>query len=99
FPRHDVLDVVIVDGHAKGIITRDMVTGAIGAYAGDAVVLGTGGYANVFYLSTNAKASNTTAIWRAHRRGALFANPCYTQIHPTCIPQSGDYQSKLTLMS
>src|SRR5881227_2088790 len=99
FPRHDVLDVVVVDGHAKGIITRDMVTGAIDAHAGDAVVLGTGGYANVFYLSTNAKASNATAIWRAHRRGAYFANPCYTQIHPTCIPQSGDYQSKLTLMS
>jgi succinate dehydrogenase / fumarate reductase, flavoprotein subunit len=99
FPRRDVLDIVIVDGHAKGIIARDMVTGAIDAYAGDAVVLGTGGYANVFYLSTNAKASNTTAIWRAHRRGAYFANPCYTQIHPTCIPQSGDYQSKLTLMS
>src|SRR5207244_6079346 len=83
----------------KRIIARDMVTGAIDAHAGDAVVLGTGGYANVFYLSTNAKASNTTAIWRAHRRGAYFANPCYTQIHPTCIPQSGDYQSKLTLMS
>jgi len=99
FPRHDVLDVVIVDGHAKGVITRNLVTGAIESHAGDAVVLGTGGYANVFYLSTNAKASNTTAIWRAHRRGAYFANPCYTQIHPTCIPQSGDYQSKLTLMS
>jgi succinate dehydrogenase / fumarate reductase flavoprotein subunit len=99
FPRHDVLDVVIADGHAKGIVARDMVTGAIDVHAGDAVVLGTGGYANVFYLSTNAKASNTTAIWRAHRRGAYFANPCYTQIHPTCIPQSGDYQSKLTLMS
>jgi succinate dehydrogenase / fumarate reductase, flavoprotein subunit len=99
YPRHDILDVVIVDGHAKGVIARDMVSGEINAHAGDAVVLGTGGYANVFYLSTNAKASNTTAIWRAHRRGALFANPCYTQIHPTCIPQSGDYQSKLTLMS
>jgi succinate dehydrogenase / fumarate reductase flavoprotein subunit len=99
FPRHDILDVVIVDGHAKGVIARDMVTGVIESHAGDAVVLGTGGYANVFYLSTNAKASNATAIWRAHRRGALFANPCYTQIHPTCIPQSGDYQSKLTLMS
>src|SRR5881409_3696837 len=99
FPRHDVLDVVIVDGHAKGIIARDMVTGVIDSHAGDAVVLGTGGYANVFYLSTNAKASNATAIWRAHRRGAYFANPCFTQIHPTCIPQSGDYQSKLTLMS
>ena len=99
FPRHDVLDVVIADGHAKGIIARNMITGAIDVHAGDAVVLGTGGYANVFYLSTNAKASNATAIWRAHRRGAYFANPCYTQIHPTCIPQSGDYQSKLTLMS
>ena len=93
FPRHEML------GHAKGIITRDLLTGAIEAHAGDAVVLGTGGYANVFYLSTNAKASNCTAIWRAYRRGAYFANPCYTQIHPTCIPQSGDYQSKLTLMS
>jgi len=99
YPRHDILDVVIVDGHAKGVIARDMVTGAIESHAGDAVVLGTGGYVNVFYLSTNAKASNATAIWRAHRRGALFANPCYTQIHPTCIPQSGDFQSKLTLMS
>jgi succinate dehydrogenase / fumarate reductase, flavoprotein subunit len=99
YPRYDVLDVVIVDGHAKGVVTRNLVTGKVESHAGDAVVLGTGGYANVFYLSTNAKASNTTAIWRAHRRGAYFANPCYTQIHPTCIPQSGDYQSKLTLMS
>jgi succinate dehydrogenase / fumarate reductase flavoprotein subunit len=99
FPRYEMLDVVLVDGHAKGIITRNLVTGAIESHAGDAVVLGTGGYANVFYLSTNAKASNATAIWRAHKRGAYFANPCYTQIHPTCIPQSGDYQSKLTLMS
>jgi succinate dehydrogenase / fumarate reductase flavoprotein subunit len=99
FPRHEMLDVVIVDGQAKGIITRNLVTGAIDAHAGDAVVLGTGGYVNVFYLSTNAKASNATAIWRAYKRGAYFANPCYTQIHPTCIPQSGDYQSKLTLMS
>ncbi|HEV2718994.1 MAG TPA: fumarate reductase/succinate dehydrogenase flavoprotein subunit, partial [Thermoanaerobaculia bacterium] len=99
FPRHEMLDVVIVDGQAKGIVTRNMVTGAIEAHAGDAVVLATGGYVNVFYLSTNAKASNTTAIWRAYKRGAYFANPCYTQIHPTCIPQSGDYQSKLTLMS
>jgi succinate dehydrogenase / fumarate reductase flavoprotein subunit len=99
YNRHDMLDLVVVDGHAKGIITRDMVDGRIEAHAGDAVILGTGGYANVFYLSTNAKASNATAIWRAHRRGAYFANPCYTQIHPTCIPQSGDYQSKLTLMS
>ncbi len=99
YNRHDVLDVVIVDGHAKGIIARDMITGKIETHAADAVVLGTGGYANVFYLSTNAKACNTTAIWRAYKRGALFANPCYTQIHPTCIPQSGDFQSKLTLMS
>jgi succinate dehydrogenase / fumarate reductase flavoprotein subunit len=99
YNRRDMLDVVVVDGQAKGIITRDLRTGAIEAHAGDAVVLGTGGYANVFYLSTNAKASNATAIWRAYKRGAYFANPCYTQIHPTCIPQSGDYQSKLTLMS
>ncbi len=99
FNRYEMLDLVVVDGQAKGIITRNLVTGAIEAYAGDAVVLGTGGYANVFYLSTNAKASNCTAIWRAHRRGAYFANPCYTQIHPTCIPQTGEYQSKLTLMS
>ncbi|HMC22265.1 MAG TPA: fumarate reductase/succinate dehydrogenase flavoprotein subunit [Thermoanaerobaculia bacterium] len=99
FPRQEMLDLVVVDGQAKGIVTRNMVTGAIETHAGDAVVLGTGGYANVFYLSTNAKASNCTAIWRAHRRGAYFANPCFTQIHPTCIPQAGDYQSKLTLMS
>ncbi len=99
FPRHDMLDVVVVDGQAKGIVTRNMVDGRIESHAADAVVLATGGYANVFYLSTNAKASNATAIWRAHRRGAAFANPCYTQIHPTCIPQTGDFQSKLTLMS
>src|SRR5579859_3101512 len=99
YPRHDMLDLVLFDGNAKGIITRNLVTGAIEAHAGDAVVLGTGGYVNVFYLSTNAKASNATAIWRAHKKGAYFANPCYTQIHPTCIPQTGDYQSKLTLMS
>jgi succinate dehydrogenase / fumarate reductase, flavoprotein subunit len=99
YNRHEMLDLVVVDGHAKGIITRDMVDGKIEAHAADAVVLGTGGYVNVFYLSTNAKASNATAIWRAHKRGAAFGNPCYTQIHPTCIPQSGDYQSKLTLMS
>ena len=99
FNRYEMLDLVVVDGQAKGIITRNLVTGAVEAHAGDAVVLGTGGYANVFYLSTNAKASNCTAIWRAHRRGAYFANPCYTQIHPTCIPQTGEYQSKLTLMS
>jgi len=95
----EMLDLVVIDGHARGIITRDLRTGKIEAHAGDAVVLATGGYANIFYLSTNAKASNVTAIYRAHRRGALFANPCFTQIHPTCIPQSGDYQSKLTLMS
>src|SRR5688500_9720361 len=99
YNRYEMLDLVVVDGHAKGIITRNMNTGTIETHAADAVVLGTGGYVNVFYLSTNAKASNATAIWRAHKRGATFANPCYTQIHPTCIPQSGDYQSKLTLMS
>ena len=99
YNRHEMLDLVVVDGHAKGIITRNLVTGKIEAHAADAVVLGTGGYVNVFYLSTNAKASNATAIWRAYKRGAAFGNPCYTQIHPTCIPQSGDYQSKLTLMS
>ncbi len=98
-PRADVQDLVVVNGRARGIIVRDMVTGALEAYAADAVILATGGYANVFYLSTNAMGCNTTAIWRAHRRGAGFANPCYMQIHPTCIPQSGDYQSKLTLMS
>ncbi len=99
FNRYEMLDLVVVDGHAKGIITRNLNSGKIETHAADAVVLGTGGYVNVFYLSTNAKASNATAIWRAHKRGALLANPCYTQIHPTCIPQSGDYQSKLTLMS
>ncbi len=99
FPRTEMLDVVIVDGHAKGIVVRDMVTGAITSHAGDAVILATGGYGNVFYLSTNAKGCNVTAAWRAYQRGAFFANPCYTQIHPTCIPVAGDYQSKLTLMS
>jgi succinate dehydrogenase / fumarate reductase, flavoprotein subunit len=99
YPRTEMLDVVVVDGRARGIVVRDMVTGKIESHAGDAVVLGTGGYGNVFYLSTNAKGSNATAIWRAHKRGAAFANPCYTQIHPTCIPVSGEYQSKLTLMS
>ncbi|MBI2095555.1 MAG: fumarate reductase/succinate dehydrogenase flavoprotein subunit [Candidatus Omnitrophica bacterium] len=98
-PRTEMLDLVVVDGHAKGIIVRDLVSGKIGAYAADAVVLATGGYANVFYLSTNAIGSNVTAIWRAHKKGAFFANPCYTQIHPTCIPVTGDHQSKLTLMS
>jgi succinate dehydrogenase / fumarate reductase, flavoprotein subunit len=99
FPRTEMLDVVLVDGHAKGIVVRDLVTGEVRSHAGDAVVLATGGYGNVFYLSTNAKGCNVTATWRAHKRGAGFANPCYTQIHPTCIPVSGDHQSKLTLMS
>jgi succinate dehydrogenase / fumarate reductase, flavoprotein subunit len=99
YPRTEMLDLVVVDGHARGIITRNLVTGKIEAHAADAVVLGTGGYGNVFYLSTNAKGSNATAIWRAHKKGAYFANPCFTQIHPTCIPVAGDYQSKLTLMS
>ena len=99
YPRTEMLDVIVVNGKARGIVTRNMVTGAIEAHLADAVILGTGGYGNVFYLSTNAKGSNATAIWRAYRRGAAFANPCYTQIHPTCIPVSGDYQSKLTLMS
>ena len=99
YPRHEMLDLVIVDGHAKGIIVRDMITGEIEAHAADAVILGTGGYGNAFYLSTNAAGCNVTATYRAYRRGALFANPCFTQIHPTCIPVSGDYQSKLTLMS
>src|ERR671937_788898 len=99
YSRHEMLELVLVDGVARGVITRDMVTGEIEAHAGDVVILCTGGYSNVFYLSTNARGCNATAIWRAHRKGAAFANPCYTQIHPTCIPQSGDYQSKLTLMS
>ncbi len=97
--RTEMLDLIVIDGKARGIVTRNMVTGKIEAHMGDAVILATGGYGNVFYLSTNAKGCNTTAIWRAHRRGALFANPCFTQIHPTCIPVSGDHQSKLTLMS
>ncbi len=99
YNRHEMLDVVLVDGKARGIITRNLVTGKIERHAAHAVVLGTGGYGNVFYLSTNAMMCNVTAAWRAVRRGALMANPCYTQIHPTCIPQYGDYQSKLTLMS
>ncbi len=99
YPRTEMLDVVLVDGRARGIVTRDLVTGEISSHAADAVVLATGGYSNVFFLSTNAMNCNATAIWRAHRRGAHFANPCFTQIHPTCIPVSGDYQSKLTLMS
>ncbi len=99
YPRTEMLDLIVIDGQARGIVVRDMVTGQISSQVGDVVVLCSGGYGNVFYLSTNAKGCNTTATWRSHRRGALFANPCYTQIHPTCIPQSGDYQSKLTLMS
>ena len=99
FPRTEMLDLILVEGKARGIVTRDLITGAIDTHLGDAVVLATGGYGNVFFLSTNAKGSNATAIWRAHKRGALFGNPCFTQIHPTCIPVSGDYQSKLTLMS
>jgi len=99
YPRTEMLDLIVVDGRARGIVVRDLATGAIESHLGDAVVLGTGGYGNVFYLSTNAKGSNATAIWRAHKRGAAFGNPCYTQIHPTCIPVSGEYQSKLTLMS
>jgi succinate dehydrogenase / fumarate reductase flavoprotein subunit len=99
FPRTELLDVVVVDGRARGIVARNMVTGDVTSYAADAVVLGTGGYGNVFYLSTNAKGSNATAVWRAHQRGAAFGNPCFTQIHPTCIPVAGEYQSKLTLMS
>lgn len=99
YNRHEMLDVVVVDGKCRGIIARNLLTGALERHSAHAVVLCTGGYGNVFYLSTNAMMSNTTAAWRAHRRGAFFGNPCYTQIHPTCIPVSGDYQSKLTLMS
>ena len=98
-PRTEMLDLIVVDGRARGIVTRDMVSGAVECHVADAVLLCTGGYSNVYYLSTNAKGCNVTAAWRAHRRGAGFANPCFTQIHPTCIPQAGDYQSKLTLMS
>jgi succinate dehydrogenase / fumarate reductase flavoprotein subunit len=99
FPRTEMLDLVVIDGHAKGIVVRDLITGAISSHAGDAVVLATGGYGNVFFLSTNAKGCNVTATFRAYQRGAAFANPCFTQIHPTCIPVSGEHQSKLTLMS
>jgi succinate dehydrogenase / fumarate reductase, flavoprotein subunit len=99
FPQTEMLDLVLVDGHAKGIVTRSLVSGKIDSHAGDAVVLATGGYGNVFYLSTNARGCNVTATYRAYKKGALFANPCYTQIHPTCIPVSGENQSKLTLMS
>jgi succinate dehydrogenase / fumarate reductase flavoprotein subunit len=99
FPRHEMLELVLIDGRARGIVARDMVTGKLETHLADAVVLATGGYGNVFYLATYAKGCNGTAIWRAYRKGAAFANPCYTQIHPTCIPVHGDYQSKLTLMS
>ena len=99
YNRHEMLELIIVDGRARGIVARDLVTGETRSHMADAVVLASGGYGNVFYLSTNAKGSNVTATWRAHRKGALFANPCYTQIHPTCIPVSGEHQSKLTLMS
>ncbi len=99
FPRHEMLDLVVVDGRARGIIARNLITGAIERFEAHAVLLATGGYGNAYFLSTNAVNSNATAIWRAYKRGALFANPCFTQIHPTCIPVSGDHQSKLTLMS
>jgi succinate dehydrogenase / fumarate reductase flavoprotein subunit len=99
FPRTEMLDLVVVDGEAKGITVRDLVTGEIRVHTGDAIVLASGGYVNVFYLSTNAMGCSVTAIWKAHKKGAYFGNPCFTQIHPTCIPQAGDYQSKLTLMS
>ncbi|NUN69584.1 MAG: fumarate reductase/succinate dehydrogenase flavoprotein subunit [Bacteroidetes bacterium] len=99
YERREMLDLVVVDGKARGIVARNLVTGKIESYSADAVVLATGGYGNVFFLSTNAKASNATAAWRAHKKGALFGNPCFTQIHPTCIPVTGDHQSKLTLMS
>ncbi|MBV9037750.1 MAG: FAD-binding protein, partial [Acidobacteriaceae bacterium] len=92
YARTEMLDLIVIDGRARGIVTRHLVTGEINVHLADAVILGTGGYGNVFYLSTNAKGSNVTAPWRAHKRGALFANPCFTQIHPTCIPVSGDYQ-------
>ncbi|HEU0140637.1 MAG TPA: fumarate reductase/succinate dehydrogenase flavoprotein subunit [Bryobacteraceae bacterium] len=99
YPRMEMLDLVVIDGRARGIVTRNLITGEIRSHIADAVVLGTGGYGNAYYLSTNAKGANATAIWRAYKRGALFANPCFTQIHPTCIPVTGEYQSKLTLMS
>lgn len=99
FDRREMLDLVVVDGQARGIVARNLINGTLETYSADAIVLATGGYANVFYLSTNAKMSNATAIWRAHKRGALFANPCFTQIHPTCLPATSEHQSKLTLMS
>jgi succinate dehydrogenase / fumarate reductase flavoprotein subunit len=99
YSRHEMLELIVADGKARGIIARDLVTGEIETHLADVVVLASGGYGNVFYLSTNAMGSNVTATWRAHRKGAYFGNPCYTQIHPTCIPVSGNHQSKLTLMS
>ena len=99
FPRREMLDLLVIDGRARGIVVRDLTTGEIETYSGDAVILATGGYGNAFYLSTNAKNSNATAAWRCYKRGAYFANPCYAQIHPTCIPVSGDHQAKLPLMS
>ena len=99
FPRREMLDLVVADGHARGIVCRNLLSGELERYAGSAVLLCTGGYGNVYYLSTNALNSNVTAAWRCHKRGALFANPCFTQIHPTCIPFSCEHQSKLTLMS
>src|SRR5574341_1947457 len=99
YPRTEMLDVIVIEGRTRGIVVRDLVTGQVSSHVAHAVVLATGGYANVYYLSTNAKGCNVTATWRAYKRGAAFANPCFTQIHPTCIPHSGDYQSKLTLMS
>jgi succinate dehydrogenase / fumarate reductase flavoprotein subunit len=99
FTRHEMQELILVDGVAKGIVTRDMVTGEIQSHMGDAVIVATGGYGNVMYLATYAKGCNTSAIWRAYKKGAAFGNPCYTQIHPTCIPVTGDHQSKLTLMS
>ena len=98
-PRTEMLDLIVIDGRARGIVARDLVTGRVQTYLADAVVLASGGYGNIFYLSTNARGSNASAIWRAHKRGAYLANPCFTQIHPTCIPRSGEHQSKLTLMS
>ena len=99
YNRHEMMDLVIVDGKARGIITRNLINGKIERHAAHAVVIASGGYGNLFYLSTNAMGSNVSASWKVHKKGAFFANPCFTQIHPTCIPVSGDHQSKLTLMS
>ena len=99
FPRREMLDLVVVNGQARGIVVRNLITGELESHAADAVVISTGGYGNIYYLSTNAESSNVGAIFRAYKNGAMFANPCFTQIHPTCIPHTGDHQSKLTLMS